>query len=135
MRKIIFACALAACLGGCAQWNAGLADLKAGWSKLTGATLSPTAVRLAVDAFDGVEATATNYISLPKCTGAAGGPALCHTDAAKAAIIKAITSGRVARNNLEQFLAGHQTALGSQGAYDAIGAATQTVKTIVGQYQ
>jgi hypothetical protein len=135
MRKAIFALLLTASLGGCAQWNAGIADLKAGWSKLTGATLSPTVVRLAVDAFDGVEATATNYLSLPKCSGVAGGPALCHTDAAKAAIVKAIASGRIARNNLEQFLAGHQTALGSQGAYDAIGAATQTVKAIVGQYQ
>lgn len=133
MRRIIFACALAACLGGCAQWNADVAAIKADFAKLSGATLSPTGVRLAVDAFDAVEVTATNYLTLPKCV--TGGPSLCRTDAAKNAIVPAIKAGRVARNNLEQFLAGHQTALGSQGAYDAIGAATQTVKAILAQYQ
>ena len=124
MRKIILALGLALALSGCTLFQ----DLQ----KLGSVTVNPTAVTIAVNVFDGVEATATNYLRLPRC--ATDGPVACRDPNASRQIITAIRSGRVARNNLEQFLAGHQTALGSQGAYDAIQAATNTLQAILGQY-
>jgi len=125
MRRFFLAIALAGSLAGCAQFQKD-------FSFLTSATVSPTAVTVAVNLFDGVEATATNYLRLPKCTATSG--AVCRNKAVAVQIIAAVKSGRVARNNLEQFLAGHQTALGVQGDYDAINAAVNTLQAILAQY-
>jgi len=112
-------------LGGCAQ-------LTNAYDTLTGVTVSPTAVYVAANAFDAVEVTATNYLKLPKCTGA-NGP-VCRNPTATAQIIPAVRAGRVARTNLESFMAQNPGALGPTGLYNALTSATATLQAIVSQY-
>lgn len=125
MRKILLIAALAVGLAGCAQ-------ITTAWNALTGATVSPQAVYIAANAFDAVELTATNYLRLPRCH--TGGPVICRSPSATAQIVPAVRSGRVARNNLEQFMKDHPGQLGPQGLYDALTGATATLKGIFAQY-
>ena len=124
MRKIAIACAIALSLGGCA-------NLQNAWGVLTSVQVTPQAVSIAGNTFDALEATATNYLRLAKCTGS-NGP-ICRDPAASKKIISAVRSGRVARNNLEQFFADHPGQLGPQGLYDAFNAAISTLQTILAQ--
>ncbi len=94
-------------------------------------TVSPQAIYIARNAFDAVEVSATNYLTLKKCPVAAP---FCRDPAATAKLIPAIRSGRVARNNATQFLKDHPNQLGSQGLYDALTSSTDTIKQILAQY-
>lgn len=122
--------ATALLLSGCAT---ALTNIEAAYSTLTSATVSAQAVTVAVDAFDAAEVTATNVVRLRKCTGS-NGP-ICRSVGAAAEIAKAVRAGRVARNNLEQFLSDHPGALGPQGLYDALTTATTTLTTILAKYK
>lgn len=125
MRKLMLAAALTLCLAGCAQFQNA-------WDTLTSAKVTAAMVSVAGNTFDALEATATNYLRLPKCTGS-NGPA-CRDPKATAAIIPAIRSGRVARNNLEQFFADHPGELGPQGLYDALQSSISTLQGAFAQY-
>ena len=111
---------------------AGCAALQNAYDTLNGTSVSPTAVYVAANAFDAVEVTATNYLKLPKCTGS-NGP-VCRSPAATKQIIPAVRSGRVARTNLENFMAQNPGALGPVGLYNALTTATSTLQAIVQQY-
>ncbi len=128
MRKLMLAAAALLALGGCTQFRADVAAVKTAFGKISTTQLSPTAVRVAIDLFDGVEVSAKNYLALPRCGGTA---LVCRNPAYMAPIIKAVKDGRAARAALEQFLAGHPGALGAQGAYDALQAAVSTLKSMV----
>lgn len=117
---------LAIALSGCA---AQLQKLETAYQVVTSASVSPTMVYIAANVFDGLEASATNYLKLPKC-----GSFPCRSPDATVKIIPAIRAGRVARNNLEAFLIAHPGQLGSQGDYDALIAATNTLQSIYSQY-
>ena len=125
MKKLFLAFVLIGALTGCAQ-------LQNDWAALTGAQVTVTTVSVAGNTFDALEATATNYLRLPKCTGA-NGP-ICRDPKATAVIIPAVRSGRVARNNLEQFFKDHPGQLGPSGLYAALQAAISTLKDIFAQY-
>lgn len=101
-------------------------------SAVTGATVDPQAVIVASNAFDGLERTATNYLTLKKCS-AVSSP-ICRDVKATKAIIPAIRSGRVARNNLQAFLVQHPGQLGPQGLYDSLQAAISTLQSVFSQY-
>jgi hypothetical protein len=124
MRKLI-AIGLLFGLVGCTQLQN---DINA----ITGASVNPTAVIVAANAFDAAEATATNYLRLKKCT-ATSGP-ICRNAAATKAIIPAIRSGRAARNNLETFMQNNPGVLGPTGLYNALTAATNTLEQIFSTY-
>ncbi len=117
----LFALGLASC-----------AQLQSDWSAITGASVSPTAVIVAGNAFDAVEATATNYLRLKKCSAATG--PVCRNPAATAAIIPAIRSGRQARNALETFMQQNPGVLGPTGLYNALTTATSTLEQIFSTY-
>jgi hypothetical protein len=125
MKRFLIVSALALGLASCAQ-------LTADYNALTGVTVSPTAVIVAANAFDAVEATATNYLRLPKCT-ASNGP-VCRNPTATAQIIPAIRSGRIARNNLEAFMQANPGAIGPTGLYSALTTATTTLEQIFTTY-
>ena len=118
MKKLIIL-SLVLSLGACAQ-------IQKDWEVVTGVSVSPTAVIVAANSFDALEATATNYLRLKKCS-ASSGP-VCRDAKATAVIIPAIRSGRSARNNLEQFLKDHPGQLGPQGLYDALQAAITALR-------
>lgn len=125
MKRTIFILAFVLTLGACA-------NLQNAYNTLNGTTVSPTAVYVAANAFDAVEVTATNYLKLKKCTGT-NGP-VCRSPVATKQIIPAVRSGRVARTNLENFMAQNPGALGPAGLYNALTSATATLQAIVAQY-
>lgn len=125
MKKFLLAAALVVGLAGCT-------NLQNAYNTLTGASVSPTAVYVAANAFDAVEATATNYLRLPRCH--TGGPVVCRSPAATAQIIPAVRAGRVARTNLENFMAQNPSQLGPSGLYNALISATNTLQAIIAQY-
>lgn len=96
---------------------------------VTTAKVSPAAVEVAASAFDGVEATATNYLRLPRC-----GKQPCRDPKATAPLRKAMIDGRAARNTLERFLIDHPGQLGPGGAYDALTAATAALKQVFADF-
>lgn len=125
MRNLALAILFAFGVAGCAQ-------LQNDWNAITGSAVSPTAVIVAGNSFDALEATATNYLRLPKCV--TGGTPICRNPKATAIIIPAVRSGRVARNNLEQFLTDHPGQLGPQGLYDALSASINTLRGAFTQF-
>jgi hypothetical protein len=100
------------------------------WTKLTEATVSPTTVVVAVNAFDAAKATATNYITY--CTPNPA-PVGC-SESAIVKLIPAVRSGTEARNSLKDFLKTHPGQLGEKGVYDALTSATSTIQAIAAQY-
>jgi len=110
---------LSVTLGGCPQ-------ITNDWNAITGSAVSPTAVIVAGNSFDALEATATNYLRLKKCSSASG--PICRDPKATAMIIPAIRSGRAARTNLEQFMVNNPGKLGDQGLYNALQTAITTLK-------
>lgn len=128
MKKLLII-VLALTLSGCAGTRLGsfIATVE---SAATG-TVSPQAIYIARNAFDTVEVSATNYLTLKKCPTNAP---FCRDPVATAKLIPAIRSGRVARNNATQFLKDHPNQLGTQGLYDALTSSTDTIKQILAQY-
>lgn len=102
-------------------------------SVATQATVPTKQVVLARQAFNAVEVTATNFLKLPTCDGA-NGP-ICSPAAATQPTIDAVTSGRLARNNLTAFMKAHPGQLGPKGLYDALTAATTTLQSIIAKYK
>ena len=125
MSKIVLVVSLAFALAGCAQ-------LTNAYNVLTGTSVSPTAVYVAANAFDAVEATATNYLRLRRCS-ASSGP-VCRDPKVSSQLIPAVRAGRIARNNLEAFMKAHPGQLGPTGLYDALTGATATIRSIETTY-
>jgi len=111
---------------------AGCTSFQNAYNVLTGAQVSPAVVTVAVNTFDALEATATNYLKLAKCNGK-NGP-VCRDPGATAIIIPAIRAGRVARTNLETFMVQNPGQLGPSGLYNALQAASSTLQGIYAQY-
>jgi len=128
MKKLVIIVAVALGLSGCAVMTA----IDNGFGIATGSSVSPQAVIIEVNTFDAIEATATNYLRLPRCNGAA--LQVCRSPAAMAQIIPAIRSGRLARNQLELFLKQNPGKLGPTGLYNALAGAVTTLQGIVATY-
>lgn len=123
MRNIAPILALGIGLASCAQLTAAV-------DTLTGARVSPQAVYVAENVFDGYERTATNYFRL--CHKAPANPICSKT--AEVQIADSVRAGRVARNNLRAFMKAHPDALGASGLYDALTAASDTLKSALQTY-
>lgn len=95
--------------------------------------ITPEAVILASNAFDAAEITATNYLNLKRCTKV-NVTFVCRNPTATQMIIPAIRSGRVARDNLQQFLKDHPNELAPATIYEKLTSVTDTLKSIYSQY-
>ena len=122
--RLLFSATALLALGACSQ-------LQNDWNTLTSTQVTVTTVTVAGNTFDALEATATSYLRLPRCS-ASSGP-ICRNPSITKAIISAVRSGRVARNNLEQFFTDHPGQLGPQGLYDALQTAISTLQAIINQ--
>jgi hypothetical protein len=80
-------------LGGCST----LSNLET----IASGSVSANQVYVAANAFDAIEATATNYLQLPPCPTAAP---VCRTSSIVAVIVPQVRNGRVARNQLEAYV-------------------------------
>lgn len=129
MTRFLVIAALALALSGCSA----LSNVGAAYNTLTQSTVSIEAVTIADNTFDALEVTAKNYLLLPKCT-ASNGP-VCRDPVATKAIIPVVRSGRVARNNMKQFLRDNPGALGPSGLYNALITATTTLQAVLAQYK
>lgn len=129
MKKIFLVLAVALTLSGCAGTKLG--DFISTVESVATGTVSPEAIYIARNAFDAVEVSATNYLTLKRCPTNAP---FCRNPEATKQLIPAIRSGRDARNAATLFLKQHPNQLGSQGLYDALTQATATIKQILARY-
>lgn len=128
MPKFIVSLLLCFALAGCASFG----RVQNAFSVLTETQISPTAAVVAANTFNALEATATNYLRLKRCTGA-NGP-ICRDPAITTKIVPAVRSGRAARDALIKFVRQHPGQLGASGLYDALVASTSTLQAVYAQY-
>ena len=125
MKRLLLVAFLGTSLAGCAS-------LQKTYDTVTGATVSPEAVLVAGNSFDALEATATSYLTFCKANRAL--PICSSYVAARKVILPAVRSGRVARNNLENFLTQNPGQLGPSGLYNSLVAAISTLQGVINQY-
>lgn len=130
MKKVILAGLLALTLGGC---STGLTTVENVWNSATSGTVSVTAVSVAGNSYDALQATATNYLHV--CNTTPSAIPTCKNVSANKQLIRAVRAGRIARANLEQFYKDHPGQLGPKGLYDALQAATNTLQTVITTYK
>lgn len=99
MKKILPALALVTLLSGCAALQNLTNDVKTAYQVVTTSAVTPTQADVAINVFDGVKKTTTNYLRLPIC-----GKLPCRQSAATIPIKKAISAGTLARNDIKAFL-------------------------------
>ncbi len=109
MKKLLIL-ALALTLGACA-------NLKTAYQVITEASVSPTQIIVAANAFDALEGTATQYLVYCKANLAT---TICSADNRRS-VIKYVRSGRAARNQLETYVAAGNA--GPAGLYNTLIAA------------
>lgn len=95
----------------------------------TGSDVSPNAVYVAANTFDGAEAAATAYLKLPLCS--ANVSYACRTTAGVTAVVAAIRAGRTARNQLEAYVNANPGAVVPVSNYNALVTAVNTIQTYV----
>lgn len=108
------------------------AELRNAFDIVSESKVSPSAVYIAANAFNALEATATNYLRLPRCTPAIR--PVCREPEITPKIINNVRAGRQARNGLVKFLKDHPNELGPRGLYDVLVASTSTLRAIFDQY-
>lgn len=102
-------------------------------AQITSAKVNPAGVIVAANIFNGLEATATNYIRLHRCTPE--NRPVCREPEVADIIIPTVYSGRIARNNLVAFYEKYPNVpLGPQGLYDALIQASATLQQIYAQH-
>src|SRR6266404_7499878 len=109
MKKLLVL-ALALTLGACA-------NLKTAYQVITEATVSPTQIVVAANAFDASEGTATQYLVYCKANLTT---TICSADNRRS-VIKWVRFGRAARNQLETYVAAGNA--GPAGLYNTLIAA------------
>ena len=93
MKKLIAIAFLTLSLGACA-------NLQNAWQMITSASVSPTQIIVAGNAFDAAEASATQYLLFCKVNPVMKG---CDLTTRKT-VVAAVRAGRTARNGLEPYI-------------------------------
>jgi uncharacterized protein YceK len=119
LRLVAGVYAICALISGCATITA-----------ITTASVSPTQVIVAANAFDAIEATVTNYLTLPPCPTAT----LCRSSSAVAALVPAIRAGRAARNSLEGYMSANPGALVPVSGYNVLTTSITALRSAFTQY-
>lgn len=96
MKRIALALLLALSVTGCAQ----LQKLQTVYQEVSSATVTPQQVYIAANTFDGIQATATQYLTYCRANLTV---ALCSADNRRI-VIRGVRAGRSARNQLETYL-------------------------------
>jgi hypothetical protein len=117
MRKLIAMGALALMLTGCSAIKT-----------VTGLAVTQQQVAVAVQAFDAVEETATNYLSLPSCTtGQTTLANACKNPKAVTKLIADVKAGRAARDSLWNASQAATQGVGAIDLYNAVNAAVTAI--------
>jgi len=97
---------------------------------ITGITVNQKSVAVAVQAFDAVQISATNYLKLPTCTaGQSTIKDACKDAKVVPVLVKDVKAGRAARDSLWTASKGTADGIGIRAAYDAVIAATTAIKS------
>jgi hypothetical protein len=122
MKKLFIAAALLASvtLGGRAST---LTKLQTAWSVVSSASVTPTQIIVAGNAFDALEATATQYLLYCKSVNYAPQPCALGN---RKPVVAAVRSGRAARNQLETYAA--QGNAGPADLYNTLTAAITSLQ-------
>jgi uncharacterized protein YceK len=118
MKKIVLAIPLLIALGGCAS-------LTKVWDTITGVSVSPTQIIVAANTFDGIEASATQYLIY--CKSNVGTPQCALSIRQK--VVANIRAGRTARNQLEPYVTSGTA--GPAAVYNVLVAAITTLQAQV----
>src|SRR6266436_7253098 len=110
MKRLALVLALALTLSACA-------NLKTAYQVITEASVSPTQIIVAANAFDALEGTATQYLVYCKANLIT---TICSADNRRG-VIKWVRTGRAARNQLETYIASNTT--GPAAVYNTLIAA------------
>lgn len=97
MRKLLPVLLGTVLLGGCAQLDNNLTNA---YDLLTQTSIPPTALIVAANSFDAIEATATNYLVYCKTNTAFQACAKSN----RQAVIKAVRAGRILRTQVESYI-------------------------------
>lgn len=122
MKKTLLALTLVFGLAGCAQ-------IQNAYDTITSAKITANQVYIAANAFDAIQATATNYLRLPPC-----GKLPCRAAGAVNVIVPAIRSGRLARNKLEAAVQANPGAPVDANLFATLTSSTSTIKAIFATY-
>lgn len=134
MKRLIPILMIAAlAMGGCAQLQAFDNDVKTAFQVATSAAVTPQQAYIAINVYDGVAATATNYLGWPKCNGT-NGPA-CRDPVVRAQIKKVVLAGRLARNDVKAFLRANPGENLNIKSFADLQSATASLKSIIAAYQ
>lgn len=133
LKTILAVAVLALGLGACAQFTAFENSVKNAVSTVTSTAVTPKDAYIAINAYDAVEATATNYNGWPRCTGSTG--PVCRDPAVRAQIKKLVLAGRVARNDLKAYLRANPNSNVSVQSFSDLQAATDELQKIVNTYK
>lgn len=96
MKKLILALGIVLSLGACAE----LQKLRTVYQEVSSATVTPQQIYIAANTFDGVQATATQYLNYCRANLTT---AICSADNRRI-VIRGVRAGRAARNQLETYL-------------------------------
>lgn len=120
MKRLLLAMTIGAfALGGCA-------NLKTAWQVVTSASVTPTQIIVAGNAFDAAEASATQYLLGCK---AAAIPANACLLSIRRQVVAAVRAGRTARNALEPYVTSGTA--GPSAIYNALVSSISTLQHTV----
>lgn len=104
------------------------------WEAAKSIVVNKKAVIVAVQSFNAAEASATAYIRQKHCPPGIQKPT-CMSPPIREQLVIAMTAGRPARDALLDFVEAHPNEIGDQGLYDALKAATASLKNIFAVYK
>ena len=97
MKKFLLVLPLVFTLGACATFDQ---KVQTAWAIITSASVSPTQIIIAGNAFDAAEASATQYLMFCKVNTTLNGCGL----STRKTVVAAVRTGRAARNQLEPYV-------------------------------
>ena len=89
---------------------------------------TPSQAVIAINGFNAAELTAKGVLSLPVCSGTV--PAPCRTDAASQSLVRAILTGRAARNGIRSALGNGSSAV-PVSLIDTLATTSSTIQTLI----
>ena len=126
MKRLLVALFLAPALAGCVGT---IQKVETVYREVTSATITVQQVYIAANAFDAIEASATQYLRLPVC-----GKLPCRNPSATNSLVASIRSGRLARNKLEASVGSNPNGLVDANLFATLTSSTATIKAILAEF-
>jgi hypothetical protein len=123
MKKLLALVLLGLSLGGCAQLQTAIDEVKGAYTFATTATVTPGQAGIVANAFDALKVTATNYGNY--CIQQKFPKPVCSA-ANRRAVIRAVNAGTAARAQIEAAISTSQPITGT--LYNALVAAVQSLQ-------